>query len=360
MKTEQVALHLNKPHTITNVTWNMTMKCNLDCSYCVRDIRHDSTSHAPPLDKMKLMVDIVHNQFETIDWGITGGEPMTIPHIGDIVEYMESKKGSMTSIVTNGMFPFSAFKKVLDKGLRSLVISVHYEYIFGKEKQYIQLYKEINDYINLLNSQLTENKKKLIIRIMIYPGCFAEHIKMAEQLKELGITNIEFRPLGLLISKVYRGIPVLTTKERIAEKYNNTPHAFLKEAMERTGWYTTEEQEQYSSIMKKDSDKTLKVWYADNTNEAIHYNELLLNLRNMFEGWNCYLGKQLIIDFNGDIYRSNCQVEGPVGNINTITETYVIPQNVYLCNKEYCNDYCDLQIPKAKLGYEQLIKKELN
>lgn len=359
MNKEPVALYLNRKRSMTNVTWNITMRCNIDCSYCVRDIRHNFTAPHPDLATAKQMVDVIHNQYEKVEWGLTGGEPMTIPHIGDIVEYIANKENSLATMVSNGIVSANKFIELLDRGLEALVISVHYEYIFGKEDYYIQQYKEINDYINNYNSQ-HENKKKFIIRIMLYPGCFVEHVKMAEQLKTLGIKNIEFRPLGLLVSHVYRGQEVLTTKERIKEKYDKTPHMFLKEAAERKDWYTSEEQDQYTAIMKKESDQTLQLCYNDNKSDSIHYNELLLNLTNRFKGWKCYLGNQVIIDFNGDIYRSNCQIEGPVGNMHTITKDYKIPQTVYMCNKEYCNDYCDLQISKVKPGYESLLEKDGN
>lgn len=79
------------------VTQEVTSRCNLRCKYC----EVEGTGNELDTPTIKAMM----REFKssgTISWGFTGGEPLLLEDIGELVSYAK-KLGFITSLITNGL-----------------------------------------------------------------------------------------------------------------------------------------------------------------------------------------------------------------------------------------------------------------
>ena len=114
------------------VTWETTLKCNLDCSYCGKD-GHDNTQPHPPLHECKKTIDFLVEYLDIYmnkrppahrhaSINIFGGESLIQPGIVDILDYFEEKhkpykdKWSLgLNTVTNAIVKEKLWNRVVDK-----------------------------------------------------------------------------------------------------------------------------------------------------------------------------------------------------------------------------------------------------
>ena len=77
--------------------------------------------------------------------------------------------------------------------------------------------------------------------------------------------------------------------------------------------------------------------------EVVNANDLILQDKNKFSGWNCWAGLHGVnIDMWGNMYRADCQFGGAIGNL----ERYKLPKEKILCGKERCSCLSDIYIRK--------------
>ena len=91
---------IKKPETF-EVTWDMGLRCNFDCTYCP-DHRHNNTSPHASLETLiktsKFVFDYkkIIQSYSTFDrqWniGFTGGEPTNNPNFLEMCEYIHAQK----------------------------------------------------------------------------------------------------------------------------------------------------------------------------------------------------------------------------------------------------------------------------
>lgn len=112
------------------VTWESTLKCNLDCSYCGS---HDNTVPHPSLEECKTTIDFLveyinlyimrrNKEQRHASINIFGGESLFHPHIVEILDYFEEKhkpyKDQWTlglNTVTNAVVKQRIWDKIVDK-----------------------------------------------------------------------------------------------------------------------------------------------------------------------------------------------------------------------------------------------------
>ena len=68
---------------------------------------------------------------------------------------------------------------------------------------------------------------------------------------------------------------------------------------------------------------------------------------NNYQGWACSAGIQhFYVDFDGDLFRGNCRVGGPLGNV--FRQDYQMPNDWIVCPYKLCGCGADLLAPKVK------------
>ena len=80
-------------------------------------------------------------------------------------------------------------------------------------------------------------------------------------------------------------------------------------------------------------------------NKAAH--RFIATNDNDWSGWECYAGvEQIIVDFDGSVWRGWCRVGGKVGWIHDPSQIQ-FPTEPILCNKTYC--HCNFDIMSTKV-----------
>ena len=94
--------------------------CNLSCGYCNE---YDKVSDPVPLDEMLRRIDHL-GRLGTAMIGISGGEPLTHPHLDDIIRRMR-KTGAIAGMITNGyLLNVDRIERLNAAGLDHMQISI--------------------------------------------------------------------------------------------------------------------------------------------------------------------------------------------------------------------------------------------
>jgi len=94
--------------------------CNLSCGYCNE---YDKVSEPVPLDEMYRRIDHL-GRLGTAMVGISGGEPLTHPHLDDIIRRIR-RTGAIAGMITNGyLLNIERIKSLNKAGLDHMQISI--------------------------------------------------------------------------------------------------------------------------------------------------------------------------------------------------------------------------------------------
>jgi len=122
---EAVELNFPMPYQIL---WDLSRKCNYDCSYCWSSVHNKDAVHTP-VDILISAIDKIISTWsngETIRWNFGGGEPTLHPDFLKILKYLKSKK-QWVLVTTNGSRPGKYWAEAIEY-VNSVNLSVHFEY----------------------------------------------------------------------------------------------------------------------------------------------------------------------------------------------------------------------------------------
>ena len=86
---------------------------------------------------------------------------------------------------------------------------------------------------------------------------------------------------------------------------------------------------------------------VNNLKEATSAQRFIGDGTNNWQGWDCWAGvEQIIVDFNGSVWRGWCRVGGPLGYIQNPAQVK-FPTDPIRCNKSYCHCNFDIMCKKV-------------
>ncbi len=117
---------MKKYHTLQQLFWECTLKCNLHCQHCGSDCKANELDNDMPLaDFLNVLDDLAtHIEPQRILVVTTGGEPL-VRH--NIIEcgYEITRRGFMWGMVSNGMLlTAEKLDKLIAAGLKTIAISL--------------------------------------------------------------------------------------------------------------------------------------------------------------------------------------------------------------------------------------------
>lgn len=117
---------MKKQHTLQQLFWECTLKCNLHCQHCGSDCKTNAVADDMPLaDFLPVLDDLsTHVDPQRVLVVTTGGEPLVRP---DIVECGReiTRRGYMWGMVSNGMLlTGEKLDQLMDAGLKTIAISL--------------------------------------------------------------------------------------------------------------------------------------------------------------------------------------------------------------------------------------------
>lgn len=349
--------------------WELTMKCNLDCTYCGSGLYagHDnSTKHPPVVDCLKsldFMFEYVNlymhhkpRSIKQVVLNVYGGESLHHPDIVEILSQIKQKHklyssnwGLTVTTTTNAI--------VSEKKIRSIIpfideftMSYHTEST-DKQKQ------QFKD--NLLLVAEAGKKQKCVVLMHQESDLFQDACNMIDWLAE---HNIKMLPRQL---DGNRGV---TNKRNYTE--------------EKITWFNTLYKSKTfgnkENILDSTTEQNLtsvgraccggrQVCTDQNLKQRNFYVE------NKFPDWYCSVNHFFLYvkQVNGEIFvNKDCKMNfngavGPIGNLSNTEEILLTLSNqlnsdslpVIQCKKSQCN--CGLCAPKSKdlLVYHDIMKK---
>lgn len=197
VKTPKISIEPSeeKHKPIFFITWESTLKCNLDCTYCHADAHNNAIPH-PSLEDCLETVDFLleytnlYMQTKPLDhrhvsMNIFGGESLFHPNLVEILDYMQTqhKKANFNwtmglSTITNAIVKPKIWNKLLEY-IDYYTISYHSEVSEEQEN----LFKE-----NAL--ALKHHKKNFNCSILMYSKHWDKCINMIEWCKKNDIPHL--------------------------------------------------------------------------------------------------------------------------------------------------------------------------
>lgn len=348
--------------------WELTMKCNLDCSYCGSGLYkgHDNSTQHPSLQSclsaLDFMFAYVDLYMSTKPGGIRyvilnvyGGESLHHPDIVEILSQIKSKYKTYSNnwhltvtTTTNAIVSDKKLKKIIPY-IDEFTVSYHSE---ASEKQK-QQFKN-----NLLAINRAGKRQKCVVLMHHQPDLFEDSERMITWLTQ---NNIKYLP---------RQLDDGTDEERIYQKQQ--VKWFDKMYKEKTFGHAT------TNVLDVTSDTALgKVGRACCGGRQVcmdaNYKERQFYIQNKFPDWHCSVNHFFLYikQVNGEIFvNKDCKMnfDGNVGPIGNLTDTQTLLKTlqnqltsnslpIIQCKKSKC--LCGLCAPKAKSldSYKSIMKK---
>ena len=283
------------------VSWTLSNKCNYRCEYCP-DILHNGSTGQPQWSTVKRFVQNFNLKDKKICYRLSGGEPTYWKHFIDLAELVK-EEGHKFTFVSNGSQSPEYFKKIAP-------------YTDGMMLSYHKAYANPEHIIKIIN----ESKIETVINMMLLPSDFEEIFALAEKI-------YSSTARASIVPKV---IVDKTSSENITNEvmtYTEAQKQLIKD------W----------PFSRKVNDEELHRGAMMLNDEVVNANDLILQDKNKFSGWNCWAGLHGVnIDMWGNMYRADCQFGGAIGNL----ERYKLPKEKILCGKERCSCLSDIFIRK--------------
>jgi organic radical activating enzyme len=286
------------------VSWTLSNKCNYKCSYCPENVHNGTTGH-PNWDTVSKFIDNFNMPGKEICYRISGGEPTYWKYFICMAQKVKNK-GHTFSFLTNGSQSVEYFKEI-NPYTDGMIISYHPEYA------------NIRHIANVTNVM----RCPVILNLMMVPKEFDELMQVAHELHKLSPT-LAIWP------------KIILDKTSDPTHITNKPIGYTKEQLEIINNWPY-----FNNI----NDHRLHRGNILLDGEKITANELISQNLNRHEGWTCYGGLDMInIDMWGDMYRSDCQNGGPIGNI----ERYKLPVIPITCERNVCSCLSDIYLRKVR------------
>jgi sulfatase maturation enzyme AslB (radical SAM superfamily) len=276
------------------IQWNFGNDCNLDCSYCPKILKNNS-SPFPAYEKLFSAIRLISDntsRYSFVEIEITGGEPSYSPALRAIIQENTDSRIKYR-LISNGYADIDWWTSVRSK-ISSIQLTHHADTDFDHFYQVVVCLKEIRP----------------TIMIAISPENWSKQLTVYETLKPFG-HDIH---LQFLYSNFTKG--------------NNQ---YLK--------YSDEQWRYYYAEQGIDNTQAEKV---ETTIEFKRQQRL-----NDYYGHLCWAGvEQVVIAQNGSVYRGWCSPAQALGNVyENKFELYDTPR---VCPKFQCTNGFDLQSRKSE------------
>jgi MoaA/NifB/PqqE/SkfB family radical SAM enzyme len=307
-----------KTENIILVDWSVSNVCNYACSYCPQ-LTHAGTH---PFMRIKDILNFserivdhyVKNLGKEVYFLYTGGE---VTLFRDFIALIRTQKqnGNRVSISTNGFRKLKFWEEAK-------------KYLFQASLSYHVEFTDLEHFINVIN--LIKSDVYTHVNIMIHPDYFQDCLDAAYRV--LNATDDITIDLQIVLKDFIEPYPYASGQRELIIEANNDINSRLK--LKRT-------RDSYRGLMK------LK--FSNGSEELVKPGDLLTKNMHSWQGWKCYIGLEiLVVDINGDIFRSWCGDCEKIGNIRD--KDIKFPQEPHICTKSKCTGgVTDTMVTKIKV-----------
>jgi molybdenum cofactor biosynthesis enzyme MoaA len=340
----------NIPPKVLTVQWNITKRCNYDCSYCSPFI-HDAVSPFVNVDHVNTLLKSCHEwcgQDRQIKWAITGGEPFIDPNIIDTLKKLRDQPFThQINITTNGSLPAQIYLNAA-KFVDGITFSLHFE----------RSDSEIAKTINTITQVAGQADILVSVNIMFLPGNSDKIQKIIALFKENKISYvvrlITPNDAEAIELKPYtdngngkKGVKLKSAKEQRLGRQQFQIENLIRADDNIQTYYSNSELELIKKLNDEPLWQNVGIWLKNSTYEEVNTDQLVSTSRINFIDWICYAGVDSIyIDWDGTIYRGLCLNDGPIGHISNTTFINS-PSEPTICQENRCKCNVDIAVRKT-------------
>jgi MoaA/NifB/PqqE/SkfB family radical SAM enzyme len=286
------------PHQNTiKIEWNLSKRCNYDCSYCPAEI-HDNVSPHTDIEILKSAVNRLATLNKPLRISFTGGEPCVHPKFKELIDYTKWKTNAWINVTTNGTLPKEFYEKL---DVDQYVFSLNYEYDWRRVLSTITHLHERREH-------------KFLVHVMAHHDYMKQVKDTVMYLKEYSM------PCAIRRLRWTQGDHDLFDDMR----YHPDDLNWIKE-----------------------QSATVQGNCVIDDSQIIHSNDVIKLHLNKYKDWTCAAGiESLMINWDGDVHRATCRVGGSLGNI--YNNTFVPVEDPVTCTRNFCT--CSSDIPITKIN----------
>ena len=347
----------NIPPKVLTINWNLTKRCNYDCSYC-NSFTHDAVSPFVDMDNIAVLLNTCEQWCKPdrkIKWCITGGEPFLDPNFITVLDMLAGQSFTeQINTISNGSLPLEKYLQA-SKFVAGITFSLHFE----------RSESELNKILKTIIQVKQQTAILVSVNVMFLPGLADQIQATISKLKQHEISYVVrlITPLDDEANKIKpyinetsnRKTIILKSADKQSAHRQQFKHANDKQALQNIqNYYTDEELLLVKNLNTTASWHNAGIWTDDNSYTEVNTDQLVSSGRHSFKNWICYAGVDSVyLDWDGTIFRGMCFNDGPIGHIknNTFINTSATKCHLNLCQ---CN--IDIAVRKsADVTYLKLI-----
>lgn len=178
-QTEFVGMERTHASNQKQIYWEISRRCNYDCSYCWPWI-HNNTDPHKSLEELMKATHLIEEKFikgEKVNFIISGGEPTANKHFLDWLRYLNAC-GHHVSLHSNGSRKPEYYQEVVRYG--DINLSVHFE--FYDRAKFVEVVKAITEE---KSKTFNSNVGHLEVKFMMAPHNREETLSLETELKQI-------------------------------------------------------------------------------------------------------------------------------------------------------------------------------
>jgi MoaA/NifB/PqqE/SkfB family radical SAM enzyme len=299
------------------VNWNLGNMCNYSCSYCPPVLNNGSFGWND-LAVIKQFVNSVveHYAPRTVYFEFTGGEVTLWKDFVKCAEYIKSL-GHDVGFISNASRTIRWWENNKNN-FDHVCLSFHPEHADPDHFfQVVEIMSKVcRTHVNVMGHTNLD--------------MFDAGVKLSRRLAD-NIENISMAFQPLVVDFGEQRFPYTDDQQKIFDEQYKLFGSRVK--------HTKEYKLYRGSMDMLDTVNDLK------QNSSAH--RFIVENTNNWKGWDCWAGvEQIIVDFDGGVWRGWCRVGGPLGRIQR-PEQVNFPLNPIRCNKKYCHCNFDIMCKKV-------------
>jgi len=170
------------------VLWDISRRCNYDCTYCWPGVHNNKETFLPYESIIETMQKIISEWalYDEVRWNFGGGEPTMHPQFIDILKFLK-EQNQWVLVTTNGARS-TKFWKEAAKYINTVNMSAHFDSMDqfpGNEDRFIENCKVIMDHHDEVDADLW-----IEIKLMTPPGFLERAMKFKKRIEDLGLYDI--------------------------------------------------------------------------------------------------------------------------------------------------------------------------
>jgi organic radical activating enzyme len=320
-RNDQEIVAIEAPDRYLAITWQVNNFCNYSCSYCNPGNYSGENTNDGNLDLyLENLNEIVSRYkmegYSYFKYFFSGGEPTAWRNFVPICEWIRKTQPDATIAVnTNLSRPLTWWKKHIHL-FDDIVASFHVE--FSDKEKYKEKSIWLCDKVNYLSSKM-----------LMHEDRFWEIVEFGKSLKEVMPNYVlEWTPLY--------------------DELSNNAGPWQYNDVEKETFLQTHNVEMNFTVTKpyKENRCVSNVRYKDNSTSHCNSNEVIVNGKNFFRGWDCDVGDGIFINPTGIISMASCGATKNIGHI--LSDIDSVGPLTITCPNYHCYCGTDIIIPKRK------------